>query len=137
MHGLERARDARFRLFSFSNGLACDVESLLDHAGIRAFFIDCVSVEEIRSFKPEPAVYRHFMKRAESLPERTCLISQNPFDVTGTHAVGINSLWVWRSSDAVFDPWEFQPAATVSGLTRFADVVQTTLRRERMESACE
>jgi 2-haloacid dehalogenase len=128
--GLERARDAGFRLYAFSNGLASDVELLLDHAGIRAFFIDVISVDEVRSFKPDPAVYRHFMNRAQSQPERTWLISSNPFDVTGARSVGMYALWVRRSGGAVFDPWEFQPTATVSGLTQVADVVQTTPRRE-------
>lgn len=123
--GLESARDAGLRLYAFSNGLAADVESLLDHAGIREFFTDIVSVDEIRSFKPDPEVYRHFMKRAESGPERTWLISSNPFDVTGARATGMKAIWVRRSGSPVFDPWEFQPTATINDLTQVADVVIT------------
>jgi 2-haloacid dehalogenase len=128
--GLERAREAGFRLFAFSNGLASEVESLLDHAGIREFFLDIVSVDEVRSFKPDPEVYRHFMHRAESQPEHTWLISSNPFDVTGARAVGMNALWVRRSGDAVFDPWEFRPTATVSGLAQVADAARTARQHE-------
>lgn len=128
--GLERAREAGLGLFAFSNGLASDVESLLDHAGIREFFADVVSVDEIRSFKPDPEVYQHFMKRAKSQPELIWLISSNPFDVTGARAAGMNALWVRRSASAVFDPWEFQPTATVSELTQVAGVIMTARRPE-------
>lgn len=128
--GLERAREAGFKLFTFSNGVASDVESLLDHAEIREYFLDIVSVDEVRSFKPDPEVYRHFMKRAESQPEHTWLISSNLFDVTGARAVGMNAIWVRRSGGAVFDPWEFQPTATVSDLTQVADVIMRTLRQD-------
>ena len=128
--GLERAREAGLGLFAFSNGLASDVESLLDHAGIREFFDDVVSVDEIRSFKPDPEVYRHFMNRAKSQPEFTWLISSNPFDVTGARAAGMNAIWVRRSESAVFDPWEFQPTASGSDLTQVADVIMTARRQE-------
>lgn len=128
--GLERAREAGFRVYAFSNGVASDIESLLDHAGIRKYFIDVVSVDEIRSFKPDPEVYRHFMKRAESQPESTWLISSNPFDVTGSRAVGMNAIWVRRSMSAVFDPWEFQPTATVSDLAQVTDVIMRARRQD-------
>jgi len=122
--GLERARDAGFSVYAFSNGVASDVESLLDQAGLRQYFIDVVSVDEVLSFKPDPEVYRHFMKRAESQPEHTWLVSSNPFDVTGARAVGMNALWVRRSGGAVFDPWEFLPAATVKDLSEVAAVIE-------------
>jgi 2-haloacid dehalogenase len=128
VNGLERARKAGFRMYAFSNGLASDVASLLDHARIREFFIDIVSVDEIRSFKPEPEVYRHFMHRAASVPERTWLVSSNPFDVTGARAVGIKALWVRRSASSVIDPWEFQPTAIVKDLTEVADVIGSDKR---------
>lgn len=70
------------------------------------------------------------MKRAESLPEQTWLVSSNPFDVTGARAVGMEALWVRRSGGAVFDPWEFQPTATVSNLTQVADVIMRARRQE-------
>jgi len=58
--GLARARDAGFRLFAFSNGTAEAVDTLLRQAELRDFFLDVVSVDEVRSFKPDPGVYAHF-----------------------------------------------------------------------------
>lgn len=124
--GLERAQAAGFRLYAFSNGLASNVESVLNHAGVRKYFLDIVSVDEVRSFKPDPEVYHHFLQRAESSAEKSWLISSNPFDVTGARAVGMQAIWVQRSTDAVFDPWEHRPTAIVSSLQEIATVAKLT-----------
>lgn len=56
--GLDRAKKAGFRMFAFSNGSTDAVETLLKNAGIRDYFIGIVSVDEMKSYKPNPGVYR-------------------------------------------------------------------------------
>lgn len=112
-----------FRLFAFSNGVAASVAQLLRHAGIDAFFSDVISVDEIMTFKPDPAVYAHFMRRAGSSPQDTWLISSNPFDVSGAVAAGLRAAWVRRADGAVFDSWEFQPDLVVGDLSQLYDAV--------------
>jgi 2-haloacid dehalogenase len=115
--GLARAKQAGFRMFAFSNGSAEMVETLLRHAGIRDDFIDVVSVDEIRSFKPDPATYRHFLKRAGASGADAWLVSSNPFDVIGAISAGMRAAWIKRSPEAVFDPWGIEPTLTAGGLT--------------------
>jgi 2-haloacid dehalogenase len=105
-----------FALYAFSNGTAEAVESLLVNAGIDGFFADIVSVDEIGSFKPDPTVYRHFLKRAGTTPEDAWLISGNPFDVIGAIAVGMRGAWIRRSAGMIFDPWDIEPTITLAGL---------------------
>jgi 2-haloacid dehalogenase len=114
--GLKDLRSAGFRMFAFSNGLAQDVSGLLRNAGIDHYFAGLVSVDEIRSFKPDPAVYRHFLSRAQSAGSEAWLISGNPFDVIGAISAGMRGAWIQRSADAVFDPWEISPSITVPTL---------------------
>ncbi|NKB66765.1 MAG: haloacid dehalogenase type II [Candidatus Latescibacteria bacterium] len=121
--GLERAKAAGLSLFAFSNGSAAAVEGLLNHAGIRALFDGVVSTDEIQSFKPNPAVYRHFLQRADTAADRAWLVSGNPFDVIGAVGAGMRAAWVRRSPAAVFDPWDVQPTVTVEGLADIAGVV--------------
>jgi len=118
--GLQRLRDRDFRLYAFSNGTAAAVAALLDAAGIGDFFVDIVSVDDLRSFKPNPAVYSHFLRRADALGADAWMISGNPFDVIGAMSAGMRAAWVQRSAQAVFDPWEIQPTITVNGLTDLA-----------------
>jgi 2-haloacid dehalogenase len=115
--GLADLASSAFRLFAFSNGPADDVRALLVNAGIEAFFEDVVSVDEVRSFKPNPAVYCHFLRRAGSSGSDAWLISGNPFDVIGAVSAGMRAVWLQRSPASVFDPWELQPTATARSLT--------------------
>ena len=67
--------DARgFALYAFSNGSAAAVEGLLVAAGIRERFAGVVSVEAVRSFKPDPAVYAHFLGQTGSRPGDAWLV---------------------------------------------------------------
>lgn len=104
-------------LYAFSNGHPEAVSGLLGHAGIEQLFIDIISVDELETFKPAPAVYQLFLERTQSDPEETWLISSNPFDVIGAVNVGMKAAWVQRSPEAVFDPWGVEPDLVVSELT--------------------
>ena len=114
--GLARLAECDARLFAFSNGSARAVNAVLDHAGIRGFFEDVISVDEVRSFKPSPAVYAHFLRRAGAWGSETWLVSSNPFDVIGALSCGWRAAWVRRTSGTVFDPWDIQPTGVVTGL---------------------
>ena len=117
VHGsLAALRGSGFRLFAFSNGLPGAVGTLLSVAGIRGFFEDVVSVDEVRSFKPSPAVYRLFLERSGAVAGDAWLISSNPFDVIGAISSGMRSAWIRRSPEVVFDPWGIDPTITVSTL---------------------
>ena len=126
--GLARAREAGFRLFAFSNGARDAVEALLTQAGLRQHFIDVVSVDEVRSFKPDPTVYAHFLRRAGASGSDTWLISGNPFDVLGALAGGLRAAWVRRTPEALFDPWGITPTLTVEGLADLADRIDQAVR---------
>lgn len=119
--GLSRLRDAGMRLYAFSNGCPDVVSGLLENANIRDSFIDVVSCKEVESYKPNPAVYHHFLKRAGSEAPETWLISGNHFDCVGAVGAGMRSAWVRRSADNVADPWEIEPTITVDSLARLLD----------------
>ena len=120
--GLEQARKSGFRMFAFSNGSAEAVQALLINAGIREYFIDVVSVDEMKSFKPNPGVYCHFLRRAGASGADAWLISSNPFDVIGALSAGMRSAWVKRSPDALFDPWGIEPTLTLTSLLQLTQI---------------
>lgn len=127
--GLTLAKKSGFRMFAFSNGSAEAVDTLLINAGIRDYFIDVVSVDEIKSYKPNPAVYSHFLRRAGALGANAWLISSNPFDVIGAVSSGMRAAWVKRSPDALFDPWGIEPTLTVNTLLKLAEQIDEECRR--------
>lgn len=114
---LEKCRDASHDIYAFSNGSNDAVTQLLTHSQIDTFFDGVVSTEEVKSFKPDPAVYNHFTQSADSQAANTWLISGNPFDVMGARACGWQSAWVNRQTDRPFDPWdEFEPTIVIQSL---------------------
>lgn len=110
-------------LYAFSNGTRAAVDSLLQTAGISEYFLDIVSVDEIKTLKPDPDVYRHFCKRANAKAEDCWLISSNPFDVLGAANTGFQSAWLKRSSQSIFDPWGVEPTLTISELNQLAELI--------------
>jgi len=126
---LPRLESAGYRMFAFSNGTAEAVEALLDHAGIRNYFQGVVSCDDLRSFKPNPAVYAHFLRQAGATGVEAWLISGNPFDVIGAISAGMRGAWVKRSPEGIFDPWDIEPTLTVESLRDLADGI-TALDRD-------
>jgi len=112
---------AGFRMYALSNGSTEAIETLLTTATIRDYFIDVVSADEIETFKPNPAVYNHFLKRAKTSETDAWLISSNPFDVIGAISVGMKAAWVKRSQEIVFDPWGVEPTITITNLSEILD----------------
>lgn len=113
---LTELRDAGCRLYAFSNGAASAVQTLLEHAGLEALFDGIVSAEPLRSYKPNPAVYAHFLRSANAEQEQSWLISANSFDVIGARSAGLQAVWLKRDTSALLDPWELAPTLTVSTL---------------------
>jgi len=119
--GLSRLNAAGFRMFAFSNGRADDVQMLLKNADIEDYFEGIVSTDEVKSYKPNPGVYAHFLRQSKSIGYEAWLISSNPFDVIGAISAGMLAAWVKRSPKAIFDPWEIEPTITVGGMIDLCD----------------
>lgn len=128
--GLADLKEAGFRLYAFSNGATDAVEMLLKTAGIRDLFLGIVSAEDLKTFKPSPAIYSHFLRQANATGGNAWLISSNPFDVIGAISAGMKSAWVQRTAEAVFDPWDIEPTITVKGLSELNEKI-TNLSAER------
>ena len=104
------------QIYAFSNGSKKAIDELLSSAEISDFFNGVVSVDDIQSFKPDPAVYAHFLKKAGADREQTWLVSSNPFDVIGASSAGLKSVWVRRSNKNTYDPWGIEPTITVNNM---------------------
>jgi len=121
--GLERLQTAGYPMVIFSNGAPSMLNPLLDAAGLRPYFQDVISAEEVRVYKPAPRIYQHAARRVGRPPAETRLISANPFDVTGALAAGLKAAWVNRSS-APFDPLGTPPDVVVQSITGLAKALE-------------
>jgi 2-haloacid dehalogenase len=113
-----------FTIAACSNGTESAVRASLGNAGILPRFTKIVSVDPIRTFKPDPAVYEYLAEELRARKEMVWLISSNPFDVIGAKAFGLRTAWVQRDPKRVFDPWEYEPDAVVRGLSELTHVLE-------------
>jgi 2-haloacid dehalogenase len=120
---LERLRRAGCRLAVFSNGVEATIRRLLAHAGILDLLDDVVSVDDVKSFKPDPAVYAYLERRLG--PATPWLVTSNGWDALGAKAAGLRAAWVRRDSRAMLDPWGIVPDRIVRDLAGLAVSFET------------
>jgi 2-haloacid dehalogenase len=121
--GLASIRSGGHYLAAFSNGEAEVVRGVLENAQLLSFFDDVISVDEVKSFKPDPAVYEHTVERLGQTANATWLVSSNPFDVIGAKSSGLRAAWVRRDRNVVFDPWGIEPDLILSSLDQLAGLL--------------
>jgi 2-haloacid dehalogenase len=120
--GLEDLSASGLRLAVFSNGSPRMLAAVLASSGLAGHFESVVSVHPVRAFKPSPRVYRHLLSTLGLPADQVLLVSSNPFDVIGAHAVGLPSAWVNRSG-APFDTIAEPPRLVVSSLGELASAL--------------
>jgi 2-haloacid dehalogenase len=102
---------------AFSNGTNVAVERALTSANLAGYFSQIVSVDDVHTFKPSPAVYAYLTRRVGADARSIWLISSNGWDVIGAKSAGLCAVWVRRNSDQILDPWGIEPDAIVKDLT--------------------
>ena len=121
--GLGRLREANYPMVVFSNGSPRMLDAIMDRAGLRRFFDGFVSVDEVKTYKPSPRVYRLVADRLGRPIEEVRLISSNPFDVLGAAAAGMQAAWVDRAG-GLFDTLGARPELVVGTLVELADALR-------------
>ncbi len=123
---LSAFNENRFACHAFSNGSRQAVQRLLEYAGLERLVASVVSVDDLKTFKPDPRVYRYFLEKTGSRREETWLVSSNPFDIIGAVHAGWKTAWIYRSEGNVYDPWGMEPTVAVSDLR---ELVTTLIER--------
>ncbi len=100
-----------------SNGTPAMIGNCLANSGLREFFGQQISTDEVRVFKPSPVVYQHAAGRLSVPVGQVRLVTSNAFDCVGGSAAGMRTAWVNRSA-APFDTIGQPPDLTVPALDR-------------------
>ena len=117
-------RAAGFKLTAFSNGVEASLRALLEHAGILPLLDAVISVDDLKTYKPDPRVY-HYLAERLSLPlENTWLASSNGWDAMGAKAAGLRAAWIKRNQESTLDPWGIAPDLVSPNLEDFSSHLQ-------------
>jgi 2-haloacid dehalogenase len=93
---VEQIKTLGYRTAVLSNGTlhmllqAMQADDLLRHIDL------CLSVDERKIYKPDPAVYRYACERLNTSPGQVCFFSSNVWDLAGAAAVGFHVVRVNR-----------------------------------------
>ena len=75
-------------------------QSPLEHAGLSGFFERQFSVDACRTYKPDPAVYRHVCQELAVAPPECMMVAAHVWDTIGAQSVGFRAALVTRSGNA-------------------------------------
>lgn len=98
-----------------SNGSPAMLNELVKNTGVADSFDAVISVDELRIYKPWPAVYALVTRRLGVEPAEVGFVSSNFWDIAGATSFGFRTFWINRSA-AVRDELGQQPYREISGL---------------------
>jgi 2-haloacid dehalogenase len=118
---LRKLRNADIKTAILSNGSPFMLQRAVQSAGISGLIDECLSIEEVRVYKPDPAAYEIAISalKVQSANE-ACFFSSNAWDVAGAHAFGFRAFWVNRLNR----PEEYELDKKVKRLTSLSDVIE-------------
>lgn len=118
-------READHALAILSNGSPAMLQALVSNARMEGLFAHVLSVDAVKQYKPQPAVYE-LACQALGLPaERIVFVSSNGWDAAGAGWFGFRTFWVNRQAMPIerLDSPPRRTSATLKGLPEYLDSV--------------
>lgn len=94
--GLKALHKAGYKLAILSNGTRQMLEAGVIKTGIRQLMTAVLSVEEVRTFKPNPIVYQLAVDHFGLDKSAFLFLSSNRWDIAGAATYGFSTAWVNR-----------------------------------------
>lgn len=125
--GLDRLREAGLRLAVLTNSTRQTADAQLHHAGLRDYFEQVLSADEVRRLKPAPEPYRMAAERLGAASTGDIrLIACHSWDVGGALKAGCAAAYVARPG-IPYDPLAPRPDIAAMDLR---DAAEQILRAE-------
>ncbi|WP_134671596.1 haloacid dehalogenase type II [Halorussus marinus] len=118
--GIERLRDAGYDCYVVSNGNPEMLSSMVEHAGLGDLLADTISADEVRTFKPDAALYRHAAGRTGTPIDEIAHVTAGWFDVLGAKHAGMQGVWADRKGSP-WEPFDGRPDLVVETFHDLAD----------------
>ena len=93
---LNKLKDEGLVTAVLSNGSPQKLTAALKHAEIGELFNGVYSTEQIKAYKPSPAVYEYVEEQLALPRGKICFVSSNSWDIAGAVSYGFYSVWINR-----------------------------------------
>lgn len=120
--GLDRLKEAGFRLFTLTNSPPQVVEAQLKNSGLFEYFERSFSVDSVQKFKPDAEVYRMAAGELGVPVEQVRLVAAHDWDVAGALVAGCAAAFIARPGK-VLNPLMPIPDITGNDLIEVADKI--------------
>lgn len=120
--GLERLTEAGYDVYVLSNGSPDMLEAMVEHADVADLVADAISADEVKTYKPAAAIYRHAAARTGTPVRGIAHASAGWFDAVGAKKAGMQGVWMNREG-APRETWGPEPDGTVSTFHELADLL--------------
>jgi len=86
-----------YRLAVLSNGSPAMLDAAIRNAGLDPLFHCVISVDEVKTYKPSPAVYELGPRQLGLPPGAIAFVSSNYWDAAGAARFGFRTFWINRA----------------------------------------
>jgi len=113
----------KLKLAILSNGSPAMLRPLVKNAGLTKLFRAVISVDELETYKPAPAVYKLAVDKLGVPKQEIGFVSSNCWDACGAKAFGFRTFWVNRGGTPV-DELGVAPDHVVNSLAELSALVR-------------
>jgi 2-haloacid dehalogenase len=110
------------KLAILSNGSPAMLRPLVANAGLLGTIKMVISVDELGTYKPAPAVYRRALSKLQLSKKAVGFVSSNCWDACGAKSFGLTSFWINRGN-APLDELGAPPDRVLERLDQLPDLL--------------
>ena len=119
---LNKLKEKNYKVAILSNGTPFLLNELVKSNNLENIFDDIFSIEDVKTYKPDPKVYNIPIKKYQIEKKEVAYLSANTWDVSAGGNYGFNPVWVNRNN-IVFDNLDYVPKYQVKHLGELLDII--------------
>jgi 2-haloalkanoic acid dehalogenase type II len=100
------------KMVVLSNGGKVQTEKLLLNIGLRSYFDEILSAEDVQRYKPDSEPYLNTSKILRVEISEIAMVSSNLLDILGAYSVGMKTCWINRQQQIVNEEIDAKPDYT-------------------------
>ena len=119
---LQKLKKKIYKLAILSNGTPALLNKLVKSNNLDNIFNDIFSVEEVKTYKPDPKVYNIPVQKYQIQKNEVAYLSANTWDVSAGGNYGFKPVWVNRNK-SIFDKLDYVPKYQIENLNKLIDII--------------
>jgi len=119
---LNKLKEKNYKLAILSNGTPFLLNELVKSNHLDNIFDNIFSIEEVKTYKPDPKVYNIPIKKYQIQKNEVAYLSANTWDVSAGGNYGFNPVWVNRNNN-IFDNLDYFPKYQIQSLAGLLEII--------------